>query len=474
MRTLPVVSFIALVAIQAQACSRDEPRGAPAPPPIAEFLIAAGDSTYWVTSGADGLRVRGSPILLAHYDDRFYEVYTADDDRSYPDAVLIGQRIFRRDLVSGDSAVVFEDTTVARMADAYAISHPDETPLEPDEDASDEPGTRATSEADIVDVHGPFLTYEYRADVDAGGDQVRAARRGVVDLRSGDRQTVTALFGAHAASLVSRAGRILFAAALDSIRGVASERARRAAATLAGFTFDERSFGLASLAGEPAIEFLVPGRGARAGGYSLALPPVPVRPPAPDWWSAIRPSLPAGVAETGADRWGRGRYQVVARYDSVGGPVALALRGNGREWSVARLPAPARHVFWLDTPALDSISRVALARAFDESALYSDDARIALRGGPTPALVAALLSCRALSPRPGTHRSSSHGPAQLSPRSRVAARDIGNHDAAGRQRARTCVRRRDHVDHGQVRGGRRHPARPPGLRDRVGRSNRLS
>ena len=33
--------------------------------------------------------VRGAPILLAHYDGRWYELYTTDDDFSYDDALLL-------------------------------------------------------------------------------------------------------------------------------------------------------------------------------------------------------------------------------------------------------------------------------------------------------------------------------------------------------------------------------------------------
>jgi len=37
----------------------------PPPPPIAEFLVSAGDQTYWVRSDNSGLRIRGSPLILA-------------------------------------------------------------------------------------------------------------------------------------------------------------------------------------------------------------------------------------------------------------------------------------------------------------------------------------------------------------------------------------------------------------------------
>ena len=98
------------------ACTRrQEPRAAP-PPPRADFLIAAGDSTFWVTTGPKGVRVRGSPLVLARYDGKFYEVYVADEDHSYYDAVFTSQRIYRRDLMTGDSVAVFLDSSVVAPA----------------------------------------------------------------------------------------------------------------------------------------------------------------------------------------------------------------------------------------------------------------------------------------------------------------------------------------------------------------------
>jgi hypothetical protein len=35
-------------------------------------------------------------------DGRFYELNVTDDDRSYGDAVLVGQRVYRRDLENDD------------------------------------------------------------------------------------------------------------------------------------------------------------------------------------------------------------------------------------------------------------------------------------------------------------------------------------------------------------------------------------
>src|SRR3954462_8798305 len=76
-------------------------------PPAAEFLLATQDSTFWVATRGDKIRVRGAPIILAQYDGRFFEVYLADDDRSYHDALFVGLRVYRRDLQQGDSTLVF-------------------------------------------------------------------------------------------------------------------------------------------------------------------------------------------------------------------------------------------------------------------------------------------------------------------------------------------------------------------------------
>src|SRR5207302_5032831 len=112
------------------------------------------------------------------------------------DALLLGERIYRRDLLSGDSALVFSDTTVPRLATAYAGSHPDERPLGPNEEGGANPATSVTAEVDILDVYGPFLSFEYHVDIElAGRSPWHSTRRGVLDLRSGKEQRVADLFG---------------------------------------------------------------------------------------------------------------------------------------------------------------------------------------------------------------------------------------------------------------------------------------
>ena len=129
----PPIVHLALTILATGCASKPQ---ATIPPPAAEFVVTAGDSAFWVTTVDARLRTRRAPLTLANVHGRFYELYVADDDRSYFDALLVGQRIYRRDLVSGDSMQVFEDRRVSRIAQAYASEHPRERRLDADEEGS--------------------------------------------------------------------------------------------------------------------------------------------------------------------------------------------------------------------------------------------------------------------------------------------------------------------------------------------------
>jgi hypothetical protein len=430
------------------ACDRQPPPKTPAPPG-ADFLLAAGDSTFWVTTGPKGVRVRGSPLVLARYGGKFYEIYVADEDHSFYDAVFTSQRIYRRDLLTGDSMAVFLDSSIVTAAKQYAITHPGEQPLASDEDASDDPSTSVTGEVDIVDVHGPYLSYEYRGtqsaksndNIDSMGSGKQVLRRGVIDLRSGERITPRALFGQAGGDSAVARGHRAFAATLGAIRAAranGNERARLAAEAAQSFVFDPNSFALTDAARDPGAQFFAPARGARVSGLTLPLTPVSVPEAADmDWWTAERVTLPIGGSDSASDVWARPGIEVVARYDSAGGPqegqgVVVAIRqvrdaravaakpGVGRrdpgirEWRVGRFPSPTRRLYWLDRPLLDSAGRRALVKAFNESALYGDDARSARheldawsRRVPRAALVA--YSRPRHGPRPGMQHGMQYG-----------------------------------------------------------------
>ena len=366
---------LALLALLAAGCQvRD------VGPPHAQFLVVAGDSTYWVSSTPQGVRVRGSPIQLARYGGRFYEVFIVDDDRSYTNAEIVGQQVWRRDLMNGDSAVVFEDTTVAGLERWYARTHPDDAPLDTDEDLPAHPPVSATSEFDILDEFGPYLAYEYHADltVTAGGghDEWHAARHGVLDLRTGKDVTIADLFGDRTASYVVHRGAELFTQTLDSVLASGDARAKAAASAMGDFQFDSSSWSITAVDGAPAIAFAVPGRGSRAAGVTLPLPPIRVGSPA--WWDDARRGLPTG-ADSSTLRWHHGSFTVIAREVGDGTAARLSLVDSARrEWPGSLVQTPVSRIYWLDPPGVDSAVLRSLSRAFDEAALYSDEARTAV------------------------------------------------------------------------------------------------
>src|SRR5258705_845756 len=148
--------FASLMALGGVAGCRDVAPRNIGTPPAADFVLAAGDSSYWVTSRNGKVEVRGSPLELGCVDGRFYELYVEDDDLSFEDAVLVGQHVYRRDLITGDSLLVYQDTIVPRLAAAYARLHPDDARVQPNEDTNEDPLWRATATVDLTDLHGPF------------------------------------------------------------------------------------------------------------------------------------------------------------------------------------------------------------------------------------------------------------------------------------------------------------------------------
>ena len=359
------------------ACGRrNSVNSASSAPPRAEFLVATRDSTFWVSTNGTKVRARGAPLTLARYDGRFFELYVADDDRSFQDATLVGQRLYRRDLQQGDSAVVFEDSVVPRLAREYLAAHPRAHRLAPDEDGDEDPPTQATADLQVVDVQGPYLSYEYHVDVAQPNTRPwHATRRGVLDLRTGKPARLSDLFPSNVASALIDSGRHELTSALDSLRGDSRETARRAVATLSSARFDDRSFVLTVPDSQVAVEFDVPQRGVDAPDDVLPLDAL--RPTQPNWWAGMAREFP--LAEADLDRWHPSMdtvgYEVLARYDSAAETARISLSNRGTEWPIRIVTAPVLHLFWLDQPPLDSAQRRALTRAFDEASLYDETTR---------------------------------------------------------------------------------------------------
>ncbi len=364
----------ALVATTVVAACGDRALAGEALPP-AEFLFAAGDSTYWVRSGGDGMRVRSAPILLTEVDGRLFEIFLGDDGAEYPDASFASARLWSRELQHRDSTQLFGDSTVMHELAVWRRAHPRDTEIDPaDEEMPDDPRTVVSDEIEIIDVHGPYLTVEHllNVDLDGGPPHRHEGRRMVVDVRSGATASLDALVGAGEARRVTAAARASLAQLIDSIRtagAAGDERASVATESIDSFRFDSTSFGITDIGRDPAVAFMVPGHGTDGEALALYLPPITVK--APVWWKSVRATLPKWAKDSARVTWDRAKYEIAARPSADGDALALVLiggaAGKSHEWPIATVAAPAYQLIPLDTPPIDSAARAALSRAFDIS-----------------------------------------------------------------------------------------------------------
>lgn len=365
------------------ACGRDEP-AEPAGSPPAEFVIAAADSVFWVRSGVEGISVRGAQLQLALVGGRFAELYVADEDRSFYDAIYVGQRLFKRDLITGDSTALFADTLIAALARSYAAANPDERPLRPDEEGAENPRTIATAEVLVLDVMGPWLSFEYRTDIDViGGQSSHGSRRGVVDLRTGTQASLDAIFGVEAGRAVAQEGRRRWARVRDSLLVAVAELGEDARDEVDRLSFDPTSFTLGVEDRGLRVRFAVVQSAARNAGASYLLDGI--APAEPSWWEETRRGYP--IEETPDERtWPRKGVTLVARNVSTrGARVAFSLREpGGKEWLLPSAPSPLLRIMWVDDSTLAPGSRTALTRAFNEASFYSERVRVVQLAPPSP------------------------------------------------------------------------------------------
>lgn len=362
---------MALIAFVVTACQRDTNKSDEAP--AAEFLFAAGDSTYWVRSGEGGVRVRSAPILLTQVDGKFFEVFIAEDGVDYEDASFAVARVYGRDVTRKDSITLFDDGRVMDEAAAWKQRHPGEEAIDPEnEDLSNDPQTVVSEEIEILDVHGPWVTFNHLLDIDVADKDPHqhAGKRYVVDVRTGARATLQSMFGDAEARRLIEAGKHSFKQLMDSIRAAGDDRAALARETLESFRFDSSSFGLTDLSRAAAVAFMIPGNGVEGEALALNLPPIEVK--APEWWNAVQTTLPKWNTDSSQVRWARKNYDVVARPDPDGESLALTLLSSStkapKEWPIATVPAPAYQLIPLDAPPVSEALRHALAGAFDASA----------------------------------------------------------------------------------------------------------
>ncbi len=382
---MPRARLLLLAPLLLVACDKPEP---PAPAPRTEFIVAAADSVFWVRSDTDGIRVRGAPMVLAQVAGRFAEIYVADDDYSFYDAVFIGQRLYKRDLISGDSVQLVADTLMPALARAYAAANPDERPLEPDEHGTEDPRTVATADLLVLETHGPWLSFEYRTDVDVvGGTSAHGARRGVVDLRTAVQAPLDAILGAAPARRAIAEARSHWTALRDTLMGIAADSATAVAPLGERYIFDPRSFSLGVADRVLHVRFAVPEVGAEAEANVVELDPMAVD--QPSWWEQLRIEYP--IDENADERtWPRPGFTLVGRpADEPRARVALSLKDeSGNEWRLGSVPSPVLRVMWVPDSTEAPGTRAALTKAFNEAAMYSGENRIvrheprATRGNP--------------------------------------------------------------------------------------------
>src|SRR6476659_9485652 len=158
-----------LILIALAGCRLPDPT-----PPAAEFLVADGSSTYWVTSNRSGIHARVSPLILARAGDHYYDVFVGESTRSYQDAIFSAEPIWRRDLVTGDTTLLGQDPKITAWESVYLSRNPSARLLDPDEGDEDAVSLSATAESDILGVIGPYVLYTHRSMIQ-NADIERAA-----------------------------------------------------------------------------------------------------------------------------------------------------------------------------------------------------------------------------------------------------------------------------------------------------------
>jgi hypothetical protein len=166
-----------LILIALAGCRLPDPT-----PPAAEFLVADGSSTYWVTSNRSGIHARVSPLILARAGDHYYEVFVGESTRSYEDAIFSAEPIWRRDLVTGDTTLLWQDPKITAWENVYLAKNPNAHLVDPDDSDDDAVALSATGESDIIGVVGKYLLYTHRSMIQNPDMERADTARGIIDV----------------------------------------------------------------------------------------------------------------------------------------------------------------------------------------------------------------------------------------------------------------------------------------------------
>ena len=345
--------------------------------PDAEFLVVSDDSTAWVRSSADTVIVQRAPMLIATLAGRLIEIYVADDAINFSDASFVVNRVYRRDIVSGDSTLVFADSTVLRDAMTYLRTHPNAERLDDDEPAAE--GAR-TFESAITPtaVVGSTIGLEVHDDHSVGELGTHDSYRATVDLLTGRRLSLADIVtpAQAAATTVTARQNLIGAVVLAGRReGAVGKAASRAIAAL---PFDSLSFTLTRSGDSLAVQFLVHDEQVIdevRDTHRYALEPVTLPPPA--WWVVAQRTLPRELPDSSL-RFEVGALSLDVKYDADDVAMIKARTGTAAR-TVTRMRGPLRRVIAIGDSLIAPSGqwRRALERAFTESGYYSEQVRAA-------------------------------------------------------------------------------------------------
>lgn len=348
--------------------------------PAAEFLLVSDDSTAWVRSSADTVVVQRAPLLIATLADRLIEIYLAEEAIDFEEASFLVSRVFRRDLVSGDSTLVFADSTVLRDVMQFVKTHPDAERLDEDE-ASREATRTVESGVTPLAVIGNTIGLEVHVDRTVGELGTHDTYRATIDLLTGRRLALAGVIGVKGAGNTMVAARQRFSAAIALAARREGPVGKEASKALAALILDSLSFSLTREGDSLAAVFLAHDEQVIdevRDTHRFSLEPIALA--SPTWWRDARAPLPEQRPDS-SSRFALGAIYLEVRYDGeeVG---SISTRTPSATRPVTRMRGPVRWVIALgDSVKPHGQWRRALERAFAESGYYSDEVRAVSRRG---------------------------------------------------------------------------------------------
>lgn len=381
---------VVLAALLLAACA---PSARSTARPEAEFLLVSDDSTAWIRTSADTVIIQRAPLLLTTLGRRLIEVYVAEESMNFEEASFLVSRVFRRDLVTGDSSLVFADSSVLRDAMTFVRSHPDAERLEDDEPALATARALESSVTPLV-VIGNTIGIEVHVDRTVGDLGTHDTYRATIDMLSGRRLALSEVISKQASSAALVSAERNFGAAVVLAGRRSGPIGKAASRALSALRLDSLSFTLTRSGDSLAIRFLAHDEQVideTRDTHRFSLEPIPSA--APVWWPVARATLPRLLPDSSA-RFDVGTLSLDVRYDSTD-MASVATRTATGDRPVTRMRGPLRQVIAVGDFLIEPRAqwRRALERAFSESGYYSEQVRAAsLRGRarPTAARQAAL------------------------------------------------------------------------------------